>query len=182
MSPEPHTCGAYKHKSRGTRRSFTSLLGWQRYKHFSAEKIVFYHMVRVILAPSRQRQVDCWVQGQPGLHRKLQDSQGYIEKPCLEKPKRKFKRTFVAPLAFIATETHLTSESTLMGQRHSPNPRLHLTGHRAHPEAQGVIRAGSHRKLGCWVQPQLLASFPICGTNASINNLLRNIFQIPKRP
>ena len=28
-----------------------------------------------------------WVRGQPGLQREFQDSQGYTEKPCLEKPK-----------------------------------------------------------------------------------------------
>jgi hypothetical protein len=34
----------------------------------------------------RQRQVDFWVQGHPGLQSEFQDSQGYTEKPCLEKP------------------------------------------------------------------------------------------------
>jgi hypothetical protein len=33
----------------------------------------------------RQRQVDFWVWGQPGLQSEFQDSQGYTEKPCLEK-------------------------------------------------------------------------------------------------
>jgi hypothetical protein len=33
----------------------------------------------------RQRQADFWVQGQPSLHSEFQDSQGYTEKPCLEK-------------------------------------------------------------------------------------------------
>jgi hypothetical protein len=37
----------------------------------------------------RQRQVDFWVQGQPGLQSEFQDSQGYIEKACLEKQKNK---------------------------------------------------------------------------------------------
>jgi hypothetical protein len=40
-----------------------------------------------IPALRRQRQVDFWVQGQPGLQSEFQDSQGYTEKPCLEKPK-----------------------------------------------------------------------------------------------
>jgi hypothetical protein len=31
--------------------------------------------------------VDFWVRGQPGLQSEFQDSQGYTEKPCLEKPK-----------------------------------------------------------------------------------------------
>jgi hypothetical protein len=29
--------------------------------------------------------VDFWVRGQPGLQSEFQDSQGYTEKPCLEK-------------------------------------------------------------------------------------------------
>jgi hypothetical protein len=40
-------------------------------------------------ALGRQKQVDFWVQGQPGLQSEFQDSQSYTEKPCLEKPKKK---------------------------------------------------------------------------------------------
>jgi hypothetical protein len=36
-------------------------------------------------------QVDFWVRGQPGLQSEFQDSQGYTEKPCLEKQKQKTK-------------------------------------------------------------------------------------------
>jgi hypothetical protein len=39
----------------------------------------------LITALGRQRQADLWVWGQPGLHSELQDSQGYTEKPVLEK-------------------------------------------------------------------------------------------------
>jgi hypothetical protein len=39
----------------------------------------------LIPALRRQRQTDFWVQGQPGLQSEFQDSQGYTEKPCLEK-------------------------------------------------------------------------------------------------
>jgi hypothetical protein len=46
----------------------------------------------LIPALGRQRQVDFWVQGQPGLQSEFQDSQGYTEKPCLQK-KKKFKST-----------------------------------------------------------------------------------------
>jgi hypothetical protein len=43
---------------------------------------------RLPLIPERgrQRQVDFWVQVQPGLQSEFQDSQCYTEKPCLEKP------------------------------------------------------------------------------------------------
>jgi hypothetical protein len=36
--------------------------------------------------------VDFRVRGQPGLQREFQDSQGYTEKPCLEKTKKKKKK------------------------------------------------------------------------------------------
>jgi hypothetical protein len=41
----------------------------------------------LIPALGRQRQAGFWVQGQTGLQSEFQDSQGYTEKPCLEKPK-----------------------------------------------------------------------------------------------
>jgi hypothetical protein len=37
----------------------------------------------------RQRQVDFWVRGQPGLQNEFQDSQSYREKPCLKKQEEK---------------------------------------------------------------------------------------------
>jgi hypothetical protein len=39
----------------------------------------------LIPALGRQSQADFWVRGQPGLQSEFQDSQGYTEKPCLEK-------------------------------------------------------------------------------------------------
>ena len=41
------------------------------------------------LGRQRQRQADFLVQGQPGLQSEFQDSQGYTEKPCLEKQTNK---------------------------------------------------------------------------------------------
>ena len=46
----------------------------------------------LIPALGRQRQVDLWVRGQPGLQSEFQDSLGYTEKPCLKKPKKKKKK------------------------------------------------------------------------------------------
>jgi hypothetical protein len=40
-----------------------------------------------------QRQANFWVQGQSGLQSKFQDSQGYTERPCLEKTKNKKQKT-----------------------------------------------------------------------------------------
>ena len=48
----------------------------------------WWHMP-LIPALGRQRQADFWVQGQPGLQSEFQYSQGYTEKPCLEKRKEK---------------------------------------------------------------------------------------------
>jgi hypothetical protein len=48
----------------------------------------WWHMP-LIPALGRQRQADFWVQGQPGVQSEFQDSQGYTENPCLEKPKKK---------------------------------------------------------------------------------------------
>ena len=42
-------------------------------------------------ALGRQRQADFWVRGQPSLQSEFQDSQGYTEKPCLEKQKQTTK-------------------------------------------------------------------------------------------
>jgi hypothetical protein len=38
-----------------------------------------------------QRQADFWVRGQPGLQSEVQDCQGYTERPCLKKTKKKKK-------------------------------------------------------------------------------------------
>jgi hypothetical protein len=38
---------------------------------------------------------------QPGLQSKFQDSQGYTEKPCLEKPKKKTQNFFSWCVAFL---------------------------------------------------------------------------------
>jgi hypothetical protein len=46
----------------------------------------------LIPALGRQRQADFWVRGQPGLQSEFQDSQGYTEKPCLEKQTKQDKR------------------------------------------------------------------------------------------
>jgi hypothetical protein len=50
----------------------------------------WWHMP-LILALGRQRQVDFWVWGQPGLQSEFQESQGYTEKLCLKIQKTKNK-------------------------------------------------------------------------------------------
>jgi hypothetical protein len=46
----------------------------------------------LILALGKQRQVDFQPRGQPDLQSEFQDSQGYTEKPCLNKTKKKRKK------------------------------------------------------------------------------------------
>jgi hypothetical protein len=48
----------------------------------------------LIPALGRQRQADFCVRDQPGLQSEFQDSQGYTEKPCLEKKKKKSSWNF----------------------------------------------------------------------------------------
>jgi hypothetical protein len=65
----------------------------------------------LIPALGRQRQADFWVQGQPGLQSEFQDSQGYTEKPCLEKPKgKKKKKLFVISVGFFSLIYFSSSE------------------------------------------------------------------------
>jgi hypothetical protein len=61
----------------------------------SCSCIMFWYWAKpgVVATPSipalgRQRQVDFWVQGQPGLQSEFQDSQDYTEKPVSGKKKK----------------------------------------------------------------------------------------------
>jgi hypothetical protein len=59
----------------------------------------------LIPAFRRQRQADFWVRGQPGLQ---SDSQGYTEKPCLEKTKNKTKKNYKVKLT-VSIRNHKMS-------------------------------------------------------------------------
>jgi hypothetical protein len=48
---------------------------------------VVAHAFNTTLILGSQKQADFWVRGQPALQSEFQDSQGYTEKPCLEKTK-----------------------------------------------------------------------------------------------
>jgi hypothetical protein len=64
---------------------------WQKfwYNIWIPKSVVSWAWWHTPLIPAlgRQRQVDFWVRDQPGLQSEFQDSQGYTEKPCLEKNK-----------------------------------------------------------------------------------------------
>jgi hypothetical protein len=68
--------------------------------HLQDESFTVFNGVRrelpLISALGRQRQVDYWVRGQPGLQSEFQDSQGYKEtlsqKPFKKKKKKKKER------------------------------------------------------------------------------------------
>jgi hypothetical protein len=47
----------------------------------------WWWLTPLIPALGRQRQLDLFVPGQPGLQSELQDGQGYPEKPCHKKAK-----------------------------------------------------------------------------------------------
>jgi hypothetical protein len=68
--------------------------GWCPHPYFSSDFLQLRLWWRTPLIPAlgRQRQVDFWVRGQTDLQSEFQDSQGYTEKPCLEKPKPKKKK------------------------------------------------------------------------------------------
>jgi hypothetical protein len=57
------------------------------FERFKTERSRAWWLTPLIPALGRQRQADFWVRGQPGLQSEFQDSQGYTEKPCLEKTK-----------------------------------------------------------------------------------------------
>ena len=76
-------------------RSYGGTLGWELSPWLSAIELSQPAWQRwcmpLIPALERQRQADFWVRGQPGLQSELQDSQGYIEKPCLRKKNKNQK-------------------------------------------------------------------------------------------
>jgi hypothetical protein len=69
----------------------------------------------LIPAFSRQRQANFWVRGQPGVQSEFQDSQGYTEKPCLEKTKTKTKTKTLAALEFNPQHPCGDSQTSIQG-------------------------------------------------------------------
>jgi hypothetical protein len=68
----------------------------------------------LITALGRQRQVDFWVRGQPGLQSEFQDSQGYTEKPCLEKEKEKKLISYISVNRVASDEQHNLVSSEIL--------------------------------------------------------------------
>jgi hypothetical protein len=61
---------------------------------------------RVPLIPALERQR---VRGHPGLQSEFQDSQGYTEKPCLEKPKKKKKKMYPVKMSNLQLYTKVSN-------------------------------------------------------------------------
>ena len=76
--------------------SYGGTLGWELSPWLSAIELSQPAWQRwcmpLIPALERQRQADFWLRGQPGLQSELQDSQGYIENPCLRKKNQNTKK------------------------------------------------------------------------------------------
>jgi hypothetical protein len=60
----------------------------------------------LIQALGRQRQADFWIRGQSGLQSEFQDSQGYKEKPCLEKANNNKKNKIVNRIIMSKYDSH----------------------------------------------------------------------------
>jgi hypothetical protein len=67
----------------------------------------------LIPALGRQRQVDFWVRGWPGLQSEFQDSQGYTEKPCLKKTNKQTKNKKTTKPYLRQQQMFLTAEPSL---------------------------------------------------------------------
>jgi hypothetical protein len=105
----------------------------------------------LIPALGRQRQADFWVRGQPGLQSDLQDSQGYTEKPCLEKTKNKTKQK--KKIAGINQREYPVLLSIAVLKPRPKQPGKGLFGFYFHIMAchQGMLR--QELKLGCYSSP-----------------------------
>jgi hypothetical protein len=66
----------------------TTKLAWKDWSQIQPINWIWW-CTPLIPALGRQRQADFWVRGQPGLQSEFQNSQGYTEKPCLFKKKKK---------------------------------------------------------------------------------------------
>ena len=65
--------------------------------------------LRTPLVPAlgRQKQADFWVRGQPDLQSEFQDSQGYTEKPCLEKTEKNQRTQDPIPSSYLHIQSKL---------------------------------------------------------------------------
>jgi hypothetical protein len=94
----------------------------------------------LIPALRRQRQADFWVRGQPGLQSEFQDSQDYIEKLCLKKPKNKTNKQNLFLKIWISSENLKNSQV-------------------AHAFSPGTGEAETDGSLWVWGQPGLYRDF-----------------------
>jgi hypothetical protein len=72
----------------------------------------------LIPALGRQRQMNFGVRGQPGLHSEFQDSQGYTEKPCFKKTRKKEEKK---EMEVLCTMLSLETVRKLCKKKKKPN-------------------------------------------------------------
>ena len=65
---------------------------WQYWDMHKRKPSRAWWRIPLIPALGRQRQMNFWVLGQPGVQSEFQDSQGYTEKPCLGKQNKTNKQ------------------------------------------------------------------------------------------
>jgi hypothetical protein len=114
---------------------FLSLgLGFHIYKIKNSDSWVWW-CTPLIPALGRQRQADFWVRGQPGLQSEFQDTQGYTEKPCLEKPKKKKKKRIIQTMELLVSLTNLWPQDPSL----SDQQRWHRVARRATSCMPGTV-------------------------------------------
>jgi hypothetical protein len=140
----------------------------------------------LIPALGRQRQVNFWVRGQPGLQSEFQDSQGYTEKPCLKQTNKQTnkqtKSTFLArPLTpvfrgcggaewgrWTKTEMSLSLRQWVPGQSglHSGQTELLLK----HPHYEMILVRYSLWTLPHWGLDLIIAISPPVSIKAALSS------------
>jgi hypothetical protein len=99
----------------------------------------------LIPALGRQRQADFWVRGQLGLQSEFQDSQGYTEKPCLKKTKKKNQKKIFWCVVKHTQHLLIFLSGQSSGLKHPVTPDSpELSDHHK-------MKLGSHEMIAPWL-------------------------------
>jgi hypothetical protein len=123
----------------------------------------------LIPALGRQRQADFWVRGQPGLQSELQDSQGYTEKPCLEKTKKpKTNKQKKWLFTKGRSKDPVVFQSTRLGVSAGLEYMLESCRHRVCSQWRTTLASKSQNKQ---VKSKGLLPCPLCWLPAGVSRL-----------